>query len=210
MDIRKVEKFILQRYTESEAKSDSDQNRPIWVGRLMWGLGSCLFAAFIGALSILLLSALNINFSLRFFAISISLVLVTAIISVKYCKRKIVQISDVAYEEPVPEFSPEELAKKTASNNRIAKRIIIGVHVIIILPLVILRQVAPDGPYDFILITLGVIMALSLAFYMLFWVSEFFYKIYLIKKYCPYLVSIEDRRYDRDTEERASDDSGSE
>jgi len=184
MDLQIVERFILHGYKESSVVWISS----IWKIVLIRGLLRFILIAFVWLSAFMILMVENIDITLGFFLIFvISLAPITTIVATIYHKQIIMKGSG--------KISSKFNLLNPLEHSFTPTSIKIGVAVAVA-PLLTSR-IAPEM-YSTIFPIISFILAIVagiLGHLILFQVCGQFYKIYLIKKYCPYLRTPADARY---------------
>ena len=191
MDVEKVELFILQDYKEPDVVGEASVGREIFFQGVKRSFG----VAFAWGLAFVALRVANIDMSLHFLVtIAASPVPIIVIVSTIYYRRIIAK-----------GFKSKECNKE--KNQKIA---LAFVFPLIGIPMLItsFSRVAP-GAFSEAAPTMFLVCAIAamvLSFILMFEVwGQFFYKIFLIKKYCPYLETISDARYYEVSEAQGGD-----
>ena len=184
MDARRVEKFILFDYIEPDLLWISS----IWKVTLFRGLRRSLLIAFVWsiALFILMLSDVDVGLNL-FISLAVLPIPIVAVASVVYHRRIIIKDCEKIYAKHKNKLSNE------ARNQRIGSAIIMFVSV----TLLSFARFVPEmfSAIMPLLSLVSVIAAGGLGFVIMFQICGQLYKIYLIKKHCPYLKTPADARH---------------
>ena len=177
MDIGKVEKFILQDYE----KSGPELKCSISSLLLTRGLLSFPILAFFWGFGAFLLSLSDINLSSNFLILGILLIPITLTLSAKHYRQRIIRMPDEASEKP-----------EQNSKMRYGLGLIIALSS---LPFLVGRMF-PNLIVPLVFFDIMALILILFGFVILFLTFGLtFYRLYLIKRYCPYLRNFEDRRY---------------
>ena len=172
MDTKTVERYILEPFKFKLP----DTNPPIRQICLRKGAAGCIVALLLLTFASVLFVFLDQSF---FFIIVISLVtFLTVLLSVGKYKRELQELSETLEEECAQDVVAEikEIERLTRSRRNI------------ILWAVAVNILARDGLILFMSTTF-------IALFIIYLMCSHIYRFYLINKYCPYLITFEDRRY---------------
>ena len=184
MDIQRIEKFILYDYIEPDVLWISS----VWKVILFRGLRRSFVVVFVLLLAFFMFRVPNTEMRLDFFIkLFAFLIPVIVMVSIVYYRQIIVKGSEKVYIR-----HKKEMANKD-ENRKIGFRISLAT----VGALYSFMRFAPKtysivAPLMFFVFA---IMMCALGVLVLFQICGRFYKIYLIKKYCPYLKTPDDARY---------------
>ena len=197
LDIPKIERFILHDYIEPDVLWISSIRQAV----LLRGLRRSFLIVFLLALAFIILVISDTEISLNsFVTLAVLPIPIIAIASTIYHKQIIVTGSEKIYTRH----------KKQVANKEKNQRIGSSIVIIISGSLMSFLRAAPEmfSAAMPLLTLVAVIATGGMSFVIMFQICGQLYKIYLIKRYCPYLKTPADARYYKaDEDETNSNDS---